>query len=87
MKVKEALLHIEDVLEKSYRDEKVKHSFFTLNFHEGCLLLNLLKDMLKKPSKTNLLRTIAFPFVKAIPTLRMIIVAVAEKLSIQSPYQ
>jgi len=35
--------------------------------------------MLKRPSKNNLLRTIAFPLVKAIPTLRMIIVVVAEK--------
>jgi hypothetical protein len=45
MKAKEALLHIEDVLEKSYRDEKVKHSFYLI-FLEGCLLLNSLKDML-----------------------------------------
>ena len=41
--------------------------------------------MLKKPSKTNLLRTIAFPFVKAMPMLRMTIVVVAEKIKHPKP--
>jgi SAM-dependent methyltransferase len=41
--------------------------------------------MLKKPSKTNLLRTIAFPFLKAIPMLRMTIVVVAEKIKHPKP--
>jgi len=40
---------------------------------------NLIRILLKKPSRTNLLRAIAFPLVKAIPTLRMHIVIVAEK--------
>jgi len=40
---------------------------------------DLIKILLKRPSRTNLLRTIAFPLVKAIPTLRMHIVVVAEK--------
>ena len=41
--------------------------------------------MLKRPSRTNLLRTIAFPLVKAIPTLRMVIVVVAEKAKYLKP--
>ena len=40
---------------------------------------DLIRILLKRPSKTNLLRAIAFPLVKAIPTLRMLIVIVAEK--------
>jgi len=40
---------------------------------------DLIKISLKRPSRTNLLRTIAFPLVKTIQPLRMVIVLVAEK--------
>lgn len=40
---------------------------------------DLIQISLRRPCKTNLLRTIAFPLVKAIPALRMIIVVIAEK--------
>ena len=40
---------------------------------------DLIRILLRRPSRTNLLRAIAFPLVKAIPTLRMNIVVVAEK--------
>jgi SAM-dependent methyltransferase len=42
MKAKEALLHIGDVLEKSYRDEKVKHSFY-LEFSRRLLVTQLVE--------------------------------------------
>jgi SAM-dependent methyltransferase len=41
--------------------------------------VDLIRISLRRPSRTNILRTIAFPLVKAIPTLRMIIGVVAEK--------
>ena len=40
---------------------------------------DLIKVFLKRPSRINLLRTIAFPLVKIIPALRMTIAVVAEK--------
>jgi SAM-dependent methyltransferase len=46
---------------------------------------DLIQILLKKPSRTNLLRTIAFPLEKAIPTLRMVIVVVAEKIKHVKP--
>jgi len=45
----------------------------------------LIKILLKRPSRINLLRTIAFPLVKIIPTFRMIIVVVAEKSKHRKP--
>jgi SAM-dependent methyltransferase len=47
--------------------------------------LDLIKIVLRRPSKNNLLRTIAFPLVKAIPTFRMMIVVVAEKIKHLKP--
>ncbi|MEM3763530.1 MAG: hypothetical protein QW721_03875 [Desulfurococcaceae archaeon] len=38
-----------------------------------------MKLTLRKPTKINMLRTLAYPAVKLIPTLMMLIVAVAEK--------
>jgi SAM-dependent methyltransferase len=70
---------------------KILESFYTevndLHFVEANLIdylringyFDLIRILLKRPSRTNILRTIAFPLVKAIPTLRMIIGVVAEK--------
>ncbi|MEM1832463.1 MAG: hypothetical protein QXJ97_13155 [Desulfurococcaceae archaeon] len=43
--------------------------------------LDLLKLIARRPTKLNLLRALAYPLVKAIPSLRMLIVVVAEKTS------
>jgi hypothetical protein len=44
----------------------------------GCA--NLLKLAIKKPTKLNLLRVAAYPLVKLIPSLRMLIVAVSQSV-------
>jgi len=41
----------------------------------------LLKMMLEKPTKTNSLRALAYSIVRIMPTLRMLVVVVAEKES------
>ncbi len=41
----------------------------------------LLKNTIKEPTKTNVLRALAYPFVKLVPSLRQLIVIVAEKVS------
>ncbi|MEM4570330.1 MAG: hypothetical protein QXE66_03375 [Desulfurococcaceae archaeon] len=43
--------------------------------------LDLLKLAVRKPTKLNMLRALVYPLVKAIPSLRMLIVVVAEKTS------
>gem|GEM_PF-1975475 len=41
--------------------------------------LDLLKLTARKPTKLNLLRALAYPLVKAIPSLRMLVVVIAER--------
>lgn len=41
---------------------------------------DLMKLTLKRPTKINVLRTLAYPLVKAFPASRMLIAAVAEKV-------
>ncbi|MEM1645858.1 MAG: class I SAM-dependent methyltransferase [Ignisphaera sp.] len=43
--------------------------------------LDLLKLTARKPTKLNMLRALVYPLVKAIPSLRMLLVVVAEKIS------
>ncbi|MEM2197353.1 MAG: class I SAM-dependent methyltransferase [Sulfolobales archaeon] len=47
--------------------------------------LDLLKLAARKPTKLNLLRALAYPLVKAIPSLRMLVVVVAEKAGCVEP--
>ncbi|MEM1632378.1 MAG: class I SAM-dependent methyltransferase [Thermofilum sp.] len=46
---------------------------------------DLLELAMKRPTKLNLLRASAYPLVKAIPSLRMLIVVIAEKASRAKP--
>ncbi|MEM4976686.1 MAG: hypothetical protein QXT64_05115 [Desulfurococcaceae archaeon] len=50
-----------------------------------CVKLKPYRDLLKlvarKPTKLNILRALVYPLVKAIPSLRILIVVVAEKTS------
>jgi len=46
---------------------------------------DLLKLAIKKPTKLNLLRVAAYPLVKLIPSLRMLIVAISQKYSEPAP--
>jgi len=46
---------------------------------------DLLKLAIKKPTKLNLLRAAAYPLVKLIPSLRMLIVAISQKYSEPAP--
>ena len=47
----------------------------------------LLKLAIKKPTKLNLLRAAAYPLVKLIPSLRMLIVAVSQSVKSRHPRQ
>ncbi|MEM4947462.1 MAG: hypothetical protein QXH05_04870 [Thermosphaera sp.] len=46
---------------------------------------DLLKLIARRPMKLNMLRALAYPLVKAIPSLRMLIVVVAERSNCVKP--
>jgi hypothetical protein len=48
---------------------------------------DLLKLAIKKPTKLNLPRAAAYPLVKLIPPLRMLIVAISQKYSEPAPHR
>ena len=69
------------ICESFYSEVNDLH-FVEANPHDYLMIdgyRDLIRILLKRPSRTNLLRTIAFPLVKAVPALRMTIVVVAEK--------
>ena len=47
--------------------------------------VNLIRVTMKRPTKVNILRTLAYPIIKAIPNLRILIVVVAEKCKETTP--
>ncbi|MEM4947492.1 MAG: hypothetical protein QXH05_05035 [Thermosphaera sp.] len=46
---------------------------------------DLLKLTARKPTKLNMLRALAYPLVKAIPSLRMLVVVIAERSGCVNP--
>lgn len=75
------------ILESFYSEVNDLH-FVDSNSHNYLRIngyLNLIQILLRKPSKVNLLRVLAYPLVKAMSSLRMTIVVIAEKTTYLRP--